>query len=80
MKYNDLSIAEFVNGYCHQLLEGRINQDTVNTMIMHLRDLMEDASDYCWEKARNFHGVLLGHYERKRLDWTSAAGGGGYKD
>ena len=68
VKYNELSVADFVFGYCSQLLEEG-NTKEWRKKIEHLKTLMQDTSDYSWDSARNFHGVLLSMFERKRLTW-----------
>ena len=68
VKYNDLSVQEFVYGFCCQVLE---EGNDWRTKVQHLKDLMQDASDYNWENARNFHGIVLNQIERKRLTWAN---------
>ena len=60
-------------GYCAQLLEIKNDPDLVCTMIKHLKELMSDTSDYMWENVRNYHGVMLGHFERKKMKWQDTS-------
>ena len=66
-KYSELTLPEFVSGFCSQLLQG--NGDNMRLMVNHLRELMEDAEDFSWDKVRNYHGILLNYMERKRITW-----------
>ena len=38
-------------------------------MLVHLADLMEDASDFSWANAKAAHAVILCEMERGLLDW-----------
>lgn len=70
VKYNDMTIAEFVYGFASQLLTENGPVDWKG-QISHLRDLMQDSADYSWENARNFHGIVLSHIERGLITWQS---------
>ncbi len=61
IKYNELNVQQFMFGFCNQIL------DNWKNMIVHLKELMQDASDISWENARNYHGLILNHFERKSL-------------
>ena len=68
-KYHDLTAPEFTYGYISQILEGKFDERDCKLKLRHLRDLMQDATDFSWENARNFHGIVLSQMERKRLTW-----------
>ena len=65
-KYEDLSIAEFVFGYL-AIANNENNKQTKRTMMDHLEELMEDATQYPWENVRNYHSIVLHHIEMKSL-------------
>ena len=68
--YDQLSIEEFLFGYMEIVTSSTTKKKVRKIMITHLRDLMQDTVDYCWESVRNFHGVLLMEMERDRITWT----------
>ena len=72
--YEDLSIAEFAYGFVSSILDGHDAPETRDNMLMHFRDLMQDAMDYPWQNVRNFHGVLLNQFEMDRLNWDNTDG------
>ncbi len=69
VKYNEPNVQKFVFGFCNQIFEGQCNLDNWKNMIVHLKELMQDASDFSWENARNYHEIILNNFERKRLTW-----------
>ncbi len=68
-KYEDLSLAEFVSGYLSMVIEGRESRATKDRMLTHLRELMQDACDYNWVSLRNYHTILMSHFEMDRIYW-----------
>jgi hypothetical protein len=66
--YEDLSIYEWVNGYIAivQL------QDPVIAihMLVHLRNLMEDAVFHCWDTIKQAHSTILSCLETGEITWT----------
>ena len=42
-------------------------------MLVHLADLMEDASDFSWANAKAVHTVILCELERGLLDWQDTS-------
>ncbi len=68
-EYDKLELPEFVYGYTCQLLKEEVSVQDKNRRLEHLRDLMLDTAEYGFEGPRNFHSILLGEMEQKRLSW-----------
>ena len=48
MNYDQLSLTEWVQGFCRNILE-ETNEDRKDIMVSYLADLMEDAMDFSWQ-------------------------------
>ena len=71
--YDDLTMSEFVWGYIGQVLEPK-NARVKERMLVHLKDLMQDASHHTtdWKDVRDFNGLVMEQMERSRLTWDDA--------
>ena len=70
VKYDDLSLSEFVFGYCCQVLEllGKEGASSkISRRLEHLRDLMEDTSDFSFDQAKAYHAIVLNRFEQARV-------------
>ncbi len=70
VKYTDLTLAEFVYGYCSQMSECK-DPNQLMLMIKHLQELMEDTSDFSWDRAKAFHAIVLNKFEQNKLNWQN---------
>ena len=66
--YNDLTTKRFVQGYF--TIVRKSPSSLRPAMLMHLEDLMDDATDYDWERSRNFHTIWLQHMEHMDAKWS----------
>lgn len=66
-KYTDLTPEQFVFGYLDNM-EAE-SPGTRDTMLKHLKSLMQDAMEFSWANARSFHGILLQQFEMNRMTW-----------
>ena len=64
--YDQLSLTQWVQGFCKNILEEKSSQRR-NTMVSYLVDLMEDATDFTWQRAKAAHAVLICEMERGSL-------------
>ena len=69
-EFEQLSSEEFVLGYLRMLADPNSKFDTPR-MLEILHDIMEDAVDFGWDKARSFYGAVGLDVEHKRLTWNS---------
>lgn len=69
-RYDDLTVAEFVSGYMNIVMQKLDDTKTTKLMLMHLNNIMHDATLYSWQTARNCHAIILQHIEQGRIDWT----------
>lgn len=69
VRYDDLSIEEFVAGYSSILSLTKISPTERQARIEHLTQLMYLASVYEWSAVRAFHAAVLMEIERGRLNW-----------
>ncbi len=67
-RYDDLSLEEFVYGYL-RIVAMEQDGDVKAAMLSHLEELMLDARQYSWPKARAFHGLIVQEMERGALTW-----------
>ena len=67
--YDQLSLTQFVQGFVKNVLAESDNLTREN-MLIHLADLMEDASDFSWTNVKAAHAVILCEMERGFLDWN----------
>ena len=63
VQYDQLSVVQWVTGYCRILREEQ-NPQVKEHMIDYLIALMEDAHDFSWDVARASHAVLLCRMEQ----------------
>ena len=63
VQYDQLSVVQWVAGYCRILREEQ-NPQVKEHMIDYLIALMEDAHDFSWDAARASHTVLLCRMEQ----------------
>ena len=71
--YEELSVTEFVLGFCHMLILQKHAGASQCHMLRLLCDMMEDASEFGWPSVRNFYAVLTNQIEMKRATWTDSA-------
>ena len=70
--YDTLSVTEFVQGYVSNVLN-ETSPGTAHSMLIHLQEMMQDASDFPWENVRNYHGIVLGQMEQDQLSWKDSS-------
>ena len=54
MSYDQLSLTQWVQGFCRNVLE-ESNRDRTDIAIAYLSDLMEDNTDFLWRGGRKRH-------------------------
>ena len=69
--YKNLTVEEFVFGFVGMLKSGKGKWDT-DIMLDILQMLMQDATDFCWDNARNFYQMLGVDVEEGVWEWTDA--------
>ena len=69
IKYDDLSIEQFVGGYSRILVQPDISQPEKEARINHLSHLMDLAGTYQWKAVLCFHSHCLMEIERGVLQW-----------
>ena len=72
VRFEDLSIDEFVAGYSQILLSTRISELEKTARIRHLIALMYLAHQYEWLSVLSFHGAVLLEIERGMLSWSDS--------
>ena len=66
--YDQLCLTQWMQGFCKNILEEKSNaRKTI--MVSYLSDLMEDATDFTWQRAKAAHAVLMCEMERGSLKW-----------
>ena len=68
-EYADITSEEFVLGFIRMLQDPESKYDR-DRMLEILRDLMEDAVDFGWGRARAFYGMIGLDVEQRQLSWT----------
>ena len=68
MSYDQLSLTQWVQGFCRNVLE-ESNRDRRDITIAYLSDLMEDNKDFSWQGSKAAHAVLLCGMEQGSLQW-----------
>ena len=66
VQYDQLSVVQWVAGYCRILREEQ-NPQVKEHMVDYLIALMEDAHDFSWDAARASHAVLLCRMEQDEV-------------
>ena len=69
VKYEELTLAEFVAGYAQILLCKNISPSERTAREKHLVSLMYFAQQYEWSEVLNFHGSVLLEIERGLVQW-----------
>ena len=69
VSYDELTIEEFVAGYCAILSSSSISVPEKDARIVHLCDLMYLAIQHEWSSVREFHAAVLLEIERGHLQW-----------
>ena len=69
VKYDDLTMAEFVAGYAQILLSKNVSALEHTERQRHLVSLMYFAQQYAWSAVLNFHGSVLLEIERGLITW-----------
>ena len=69
IKYEELSIEQFVAGYCAILSQPKLPVAEREARIEHLSQLMYLAMSYDWKAVLNFHSHCLLEIERCVLRW-----------
>ena len=72
VRYNELTLPEFVHGYL-QMIRNPKNGFDQDIMMQILSDMMEDALSYSWDHVRNFYRVLASHIEMEKIAWTDSS-------
>ncbi|KAK3703094.1 hypothetical protein QZH41_003010 [Actinostola sp. cb2023] len=72
VRFEDLTIDEFVAGYGQILLSTRISELEKTARIRHLISLMYLAHQYEWLNVLSFHGAVLLEIERGMLSWSDS--------
>ena len=68
VSYDQLSLPQWVQGFCKNILEEKSNERREVT-VSYTSDLMEDATDFSWQGAKADHTVMLCEMERGVLSW-----------
>ena len=68
MKYDELTIPEFVLGYTQAARKE--TKSTQKHMRDHLEEMMEDAMDFQWTNVRHANGVWLNTLEQGLATWS----------
>ncbi len=71
--YDTLTVEEFVYGYL-RVISNEQDEAVKAAMRSHLEELMLDARQYSWPKARSFHALILAEMERGNLTWLDREG------
>ena len=71
VSYDQLSLTQWVQGFCKNILEER-SHERREVMVACMRDLMEDATDFSWQGAKATHAVILCEMERGVLGWEDS--------
>ena len=66
--YDQLSLTQWVQDFTKNLLEEKLVLRR-DTMLSYLGDLMEDATDFLWQRTKVAHVVLLCEMERGTVTW-----------
>ena len=69
VKYEDLTLPEFVAGYTQILQSQDISPHESAARLPHLFSLMYFAQQFTWPAVLNFHGAVLLEIERGLLKW-----------
>lgn len=72
LKYDELTIEEFVAGYSAILSLPSLSSREKRERIIHLNGLMYLATIYEWSDVRCFHAAVLAEIERGRISWTDS--------
>ena len=68
VSYDNLSMAQWVSGFC-AIIKDESNVQTNNNMLSYVADLMEDCHDFGWQSASGAHAVVLCHMEENKVNW-----------
>ena len=68
-EYEEITSEEFVLGFL-RMLDDTQNDFDNKRMLELLRDVMEDAVDFGWDRARSFYGMIGLGVEHRRLRWS----------
>ena len=66
--YDQLTLSQWVQGFCCNILDKQDN-DRRERMISYMSDLMEDTTDFSWQRAKAAHTVLCCELERGTVTW-----------
>ena len=72
IRYEDLTIEEFVAGYGEILQTPNITEQEKSARLRHLVSLMYFAQQYEWHAVLSFHGAVLLEIERGLLNWGAS--------
>ena len=67
-EYEKLTMAEFVHGSISIMQTCKDNK-VKDLLLQHLKENMEDATEYSFESVRNYHAIVLSEMEQGRLTW-----------
>ena len=71
IKYDDLTLEEFVAGYGQILLSPDIAETERSARLKHLVSLIYFAQQYEWQAVLSFHRAVLLEIERGLLKWAT---------
>ena len=63
VQYDQLSMPQWVAGFCH-IMKEETNLGNKNSMLEYLISLFEDVQDFSWDAASASHAVLLCRMEQ----------------
>ena len=72
VKYEELTLAEFVAGYSQILLSPDLSEVERSSRLKHLVSLMYFSQLYDWQAVLSFHGAVLLEIERGLLKWEDS--------
>ena len=64
--YDNLSMAQWVSGFC-AIIRDESNVQEKNNMLNFVADLMEHCHNFGWQSAKGAHAVVLCHMEKNKV-------------
>ena len=66
--YDPLTLTQWVKDFCKNILKESCNERKY-IMVSYFIDLMEDATDFAWQRAKAAHAVSFCEMEWGSLQW-----------
>ena len=68
INYDQLSLTQWVHGFCKNIFD-EPSEKRRNVMVVFMGELMEDATDFFWQRAKAAHAIWLCEMERGKVTW-----------